>query len=343
MSDERLDDIALWPKIDLHVHLEGSVRAETLIALARRAGHELPTFDADELTALLHCHDTESFWKVWDLYRPLWNRPETYALIAEAYLEDAAMENHLHVEYRVNLLGPGRDPGAADEIVEALRDVNRACRSSLGISARTVIGLSRHHGETADETVRRTIGWYRKGLVSGLDLNGAEGEFPVELFRHSFEELREAEVPFTIHAGEWGGPESVRAALDMGARRIGHGVRAIEDPALVARLAEEQITLECCPSSNLCTGIVPSIEEHPLPRFLEAGVPCILGSDDPPLFGTSLTGELALASTVLGIPDERLAAMTVQAARVAFLPETSRERLEEELRQGFLAAGVTVG
>lgn len=341
MDQELLEQIQLWPKIDLHVHLEGTVRAETLLALSRRAGHVLPSEDPAELAELLHCRDTESFWKVWDLYKPLWASPEIYALIAEAYLEDAAMENHAYVEYRVNILGPGRDPGAADEIIHSLHEVNRSCRSSLGILARTVVGLSRHHEETARETIDRAIAWYRQGLVAGIDLNGEESQYPPERFREIFAVVAEAQVPFTIHAGEWAGAANVRTAVDMGARRIGHGVRAIEDPSVVELLAEKQVTLECCPSSNVCTGAVESLKEHPLPRFVEAGVPCVLGSDDPPLFGTSMTQELLYAVTEMGMKAETLAAMSLQAARVAFLPVTTRERLEGELRAGFLGLGIT--
>ncbi len=342
VDEDRLEDIVQWPKIDLHVHLEGTVRGETLLNLLKRGGHPLPTQDPLEMEKMLVCRDTESFWEVWDIYKPLWASPESYALIAEAYLEDAAKEGSIYVEYRVNILGPGRDPGAADDIIQALSEVNRSCRSSLGILARTVVGISRHYEEMAQETVERSIAWYRKGLVSGLDLSGDESKYPAENFRKVFAMASEADVPFTIHAGEWGGPESIRTAVDMGAKRIGHGVRAIEDESLMAMLAEKQITLECCPSSNVCTGIIPSLKDHPLPRFLKAGIPCVVGSDDPPLFGTNLTNELALVVQELSVPVEEVASMTLQAARVAFLPETVSERLEAEARSGFEAFGVRI-
>jgi adenosine deaminase len=158
---------------------------------------------------------------------------------------------------------------------------------------------------------------------------GDEQNFPAHLFAEAYAIASEAGLGCTMHAGEWAGPESVRAALALPITRISHGVRAIEDPALVQDLAQREIVLECCPTSNVVLGVYPSYEEHPLPRLDAAGVRVTLGSDDPPYFGASIGGEYDIAHERLGFDEDRLKAITATAIDAAFCDEGLRADLRQ--------------
>jgi adenosine deaminase len=160
---------------------------------------------------------------------------------------------------------------------------------------------------------------------------GDEENYPAHLFAEPYAIASEAGLGCTMHAGEWAGPESVRAALELPITRISHGVRAIEDPALVQELAQRGITLECCPTSNVVLGVYRSYEEHPLPRLADAGVRITLGSDDPPYFGASIGGEYEIAQQKLGFDEERLKAITATAVDAAFCDEGVKTALAVRL------------
>jgi len=163
--------------------------------------------------------------------------------------------------------------------------------------------------------------------VVGFSMAGDEQNFPPGDYAEAFEIAAAAGLGCTVHAGEWAGPESVRAALELPVTRIAHGVRAIEDPALVEELALRGTVLECCPTSNVVLGVFPSYEEHPLGRLVEAGVRVTLGSDDPPYFGASIGGEYALAVERLGLDEAALLEITRTALEAAFCEETLKREL----------------
>jgi adenosine deaminase len=163
--------------------------------------------------------------------------------------------------------------------------------------------------------------------VVGFQMAGDEASFPASDYAEAFDIAAGAGLGCTVHAGEWAGPESVRAGLELPVTRIGHGVRAIEDPALVEELAERGIVLECCPTSNVVLDLFPSYEDHPLPRLAEAGVRVTLASDDPPYFGASIGGEYAICRERYGFDDGRLRAITRTAIEAAFCEETLKQSL----------------
>ena len=163
--------------------------------------------------------------------------------------------------------------------------------------------------------------------VVGFNMAGDEENFPAGDYAEAFATVADAGLGCTVHAGEWAGPESVRAALGLPVTRIGHGVRSIEEPALVEELAERGIVLECCPTSNVVLDLFPSYEDHPLPRLKEAGVKITLGSDDPPYFGASIGGEYAVCAERFGFDDAALREITRTAVEAAFCDETLKERL----------------
>ena len=165
--------------------------------------------------------------------------------------------------------------------------------------------------------------------VVGFSMAGDERTHPVGDYAEAFRIAAGADLGCTVHAGEWAGPESMRAALELPVSRIAHGVRSIEDPALVDELAERQVVLECCPTSNVVLGIYPGYEDHPLPRLTAAGVPVTLGSDDPPYFGASIGGEYAVCRDRFGFGDDALARITETAIEAAFC----HDRLKHALTQ----------
>jgi adenosine deaminase len=163
--------------------------------------------------------------------------------------------------------------------------------------------------------------------VVGFNLAGDEANYPAGDFAQAFAIAADAGLGCTVHAGEWDGPPSVRAALELPVTRIGHGVRSIEDPALVGELAERKVVLECCPTSNVVLGLFPSFEEHPLPRLRAAGVKTTLGSDDPPYFGASIGGEYELCRQRFGLDDEDLREISRTALEAAFCEGSLKESL----------------
>jgi adenosine deaminase len=185
----------------------------------------------------------------------------------------------------------------------------------------------RHRGaERALDVARRTVEAPHP-YVTGFGMGGDEAGFPPGDFADAFAVAREAGLGLTVHAGEWAGPESVRGGLALGVSRIGHGVRAAEDPELVRELAERGTVLEVCPTSNIALGLYPSYAEHPLPALRAAGVPVTLGSDDPPYWDASIGREYAVASEQFGLDDAALREITRTALRAAFVEEDVRRRL----------------
>jgi adenosine deaminase len=167
--------------------------------------------------------------------------------------------------------------------------------------------------------------------VVGFSMAGDEENYPPAAYAKAFQTAADAGLGCSVHAGEWAGPDSVREGLRLPVSRIGHGVRSIEDPALVEELAERGTVLEVCPTSNVVLGIYPSYEEHPLPRLMDAGVRVTLGSDDPPYFGASIGGEYALCRGRLGFDDATLRRITRTAIEAAFCEKTLKQRLIKRL------------
>jgi adenosine deaminase len=207
----------------------------------------------------------------------------------------------------------------------------------LGVSVSWVFDIARsvrplEHGLTVAD-------WAISGMehgVVGLGLGGIEAGHPPELFRDAFDRARSAGLPAVPHAGETVGPESVWGALRiLEAKRIGHGVRCLDDRELVAYLRERQIPLEVCPTSNVCLSVAPSLAEHPLPRLLEEGLYVTINSDDPPMFNTSLTDEYLRAAQLLGRGAETIEQLVINAVRASLLPDARRKELEREFLAEF--------
>ncbi|GAB2916495.1 adenosine deaminase [Rhodococcus aerolatus] len=293
-------DLAALPKGHLHLHLEGAMRPATLHELCERYGMEVPVirgfgsfaaFDSTYVAAceVLKTHD--------DLVRVVHEVVEDAHAAGAVYLEPS----YLPVHHRGRL---GPDAETLDVVLEAGR--SRAAELGLGFGLMLVADRTQDPAQGVEQAAH-AVRLADRGVVS-FSLVNAEAGFPPEPHRQAFDMIREAGLISAPHAGEHDGPASVRGALDtLGARRIAHGVRAAEDPALVSRLADEAVCLDVCPSSNLALGVYGSLDEHPLPGLLAAGVRVSLGGDDPLLFGPGLLEEYELARAQLGLDDATLA------------------------------------
>jgi len=331
--------IRRMPKVELHVHLEGSIQPETLLLLAERNNVTLPYRTVEGLRQWYKFIDFPHFVEIYLAISACICSPEDIEFIAREFLRGQAAQRIRHSEvtfspythYSTNRRIPFEDQLAA------LGRAREWAAGELGISVGWVFDIVRNvrpveHGLTVAD-------WAISGMKSGvvaLGLGGLEAGNPPELFQEAFDRARAAGLPAVPHAGETAGPESVRGAIRaLKALRIGHGVRCLEDPELVAELRDRQIPLEVCPTSNVCLGVAPSLAEHPLPRLRDEDLYVTINSDDPSMFNTTLTDEYLRAAQILGCGAEAIEQLAINAVRASLLPEPSRVEMERQFREEF--------
>ena len=277
--------------IDLHLHMDGSVPVKTARMLAAMQGIALPASDEElrsKMSLTPDCHDLNDYLERFDIACSLLHTRDGLRVCARELLNDLYEQGLMYAEIRFAPQSSCEQGltqlEAAQAVIEAFRDAPIPC----GLILSMMRGDDRH--ERNMETVEVAKQLHGKGVVA-VDLAGAEALYPTRLFNKEFAAVREAGVPLIIHAGEAAGAESVREAIEAGAVRIGHGVRALEDPSVVMLLAEKRIMLELCPTSNIDTGIFSSYEEYPLRRLMEAGVRVCINTDDMTVSSTTLKDE----------------------------------------------------
>jgi adenosine deaminase len=321
-----------YPLVELHRHLDGNVRIETVIDLCRRHGLELPAWTVEELRPHVQILEREPslvhFIAKFELLRRAMVDYDAARRIVRENLEDAAREGIDYIELRFSPYfmaeTHGLDPfGVVDAVCDGLEEGLAA----LPVQAKLIGIIARNYGpEIGKIELAAAIRGRERGVVA-LDLAGDEAHYPGELFVRHFQEAREAGLRTLAHAGEAAGAESVRqAVLGLGAERIGHGIRAIEDPAVLDLLAERSIPLEVCPTSNLHTSTVRDYRSHPLPALLRRRIRCTLNTDDPSISGLDLAHEYRVASEELGLSAAEIRRMQETAVEAAFL--TPEERAE---------------
>src|SRR5215210_7912295 len=310
------------PKAELHVHLEGTAPPSLVRRLAERNELELPdgllaSEDTFAWTDFLH------FLATYDLAASVIRTAEDYRDVTYEYLASCAAEGCLYVELTAS---PGHADavGLSDEehyggIAAGIDDARR----DFGIEARILASVVRNFGVESAEDIAGRVADGRHPYVVGFSMAGDEAGFPPGQFAGAYAIAAEAGLGCTVHAGEHAGPESVRAALELPVTRISHGVRSIEDPALVPELAERGIVLEVCPTSNVALGVFPSYDEHPFPALRAAGVPLTLGSDDPPYFDATIGGEYEIAREHFGLDDEAQRELTRIAIAASFADDAT--------------------
>ena len=293
-----------FPKIELHVHLEGTVRPATLLAIARRNGYRLPADSVEGIAELCRFRDFPHFLDVWLATTPALQTAADFHQVVLDYAAEAAARGAVYLEAIFSPAEPAMRGVAWDQVFEGYCDGADEARERLGIEIFFTPDITRAYSpRLARETVRHCARYRERGVLA-VGLGGLET--PPEPFARAFALARSLGLGSVPHAGEGAGPVSIRGALDaLHADRIRHGIRAVEDPTLVTELAERGIVLDVTPVSNLRTRVVATLDEHPLRALLRAGVRCSVSTDDPALFATDLDLDYA-AAAYLGAEPRRI-------------------------------------
>jgi adenosine deaminase len=346
IEDQRSHDRLFYksiPKVDLHRHLEGSLRLSTMLEITRLHHLDLPFGDVDKFRSLVQVIDSDpfnfqNFLSKFATLRKFYQTPEAIKRIAREAIIDAASDNVRYLELRFTPVALTRikDFPLAEAMDWVIQSVNEAS-NEFGVMTRLIASVNRHESvRLAEEVVQLAVDRKDNGVV-GLDLAGSEAEYPGEEFGPIFHQAIEAGLGVTIHAGEWGGPEIIRMAIKtLNADRIGHGVRVLEDQETVELAKERQVVFEVCPTSNYQSGVVDQLDRHHLPRMIEADLICTLNTDDPGISQIVLSDEYKLASEVLKISQDGLKTLIINAVEAAFLPESEKNMLSKELFEELL-------
>ena len=322
------------PKVELHLHLEGGAPPQFIRGLAAEKNMDISKIFNDDGS-----YAYRDFWHFLEVYEAATSTlqsPEDFHRLVLAVLEECAANDVIYAE---TFLSPdfcgGRDVSAWREYLAAMQEAADIAEARDGIILRGIITCIRHFGpEKAKETAlcaAETAGDWIVGFgMAGDEKVGHAGDYA-----YSFDMAREAGLKITSHAGEWGGPGSVRETLDdLNPARIGHGVQSIQDDALVDRLAERGTVLEVCPGSNVFLGVYPSLKEHPIQKLRSRGVAVTVSTDDPPFFHTTMRREYDQLAEAFGWEEDDFRELNETAARAAFCDETTRERVLKALEQG---------
>ena len=325
MTDRLVDLVAGMPKAELHLHLDGSLRVETAIELARTRGVDAP-LDRDGMAARLiaptPCRDQAELLRAFDLPIALMQDAEALERITAELVEDKAADGVRYVEIR---WGPLLHVARGMSLTEGFAAVCAGAREAAartGTVVRLICTALRSHDPLANVALAETAARFRDQGLTGWDLAGPEAAYPDPLAHGSaFEAARAGGLRITVHAGEWGGAGQVRRALAVQPERIAHGPGAIDDPALCRELTARGVTLDLCPTSNVQAGIVPSLAAHPLARLHRAGVPVTLSTDDLTVSDVTLSDEYRHALEAIGLTLPELWAIDRHALDVAFADE----------------------
>jgi adenosine deaminase len=324
------------PKVELHRHLEGSVRLNTLIEVARTYGLTIPS--TGHLRPLVQVTQDEpytikNFMSKFDTLRQFYRSPEIIGRVTREAVYDAASDNVRYLELRFTpvALSKAQDFSLAevmDWVIEAAHQASKETGTQVGLIAST----NRHESpEVAAEVIRLATKRTKKGILA-VDLAGREADFSALPFAPAFKEARKAGLHVTIHAGEWGGAANVAEAVaQLGAERIGHGVRVLEDPQVVALARQNNTVFEVCITSNYQSGVVTNLQKHPFAAMLAAGLNVTLNTDDPSISQIRLSDEYRIACEELRLPLSVLKERVLAAGAAAFLPPKERQKLVQQL------------
>lgn len=321
-----------FPKVELHLHLEGAAPPDLVRRLGAEEGIALDgLFDAQ---GRYNSSDFTTFLAAYEQMSRVFVRPATYQALTEAVLAECAAHGVIYAEIFLSPTSLGYDAGQWMEMLAAIEAGADAAEQAHGIIARLIPVAIRHHGpDKAVEAVDAMLAAPR-GRMTGFGIAGDERIHTLADFAPSFQRMAEAGFRLTAHAGEWGGADSVRAALDdLNVERIGHGVRAAEDADLVRRLAAEGVVLETCPGSNVALGVYPSLEAHSIEVLRKAGVALTVSTDDPPFFHITMTSEYQKLAQTFGYDEATFAKFARTGVAAAFCDEDTRAALTSRLDQ----------
>jgi adenosine deaminase len=322
------------PKIDLHRHLEGSIRLSTLVEVAQQYNIDLPARDTEGLRKYVQITadsptDSAHFLSKFTVIRRFFCAPEVIQRIAREAVEDAAADNVKYMEMRFTpkALTKLMNFSFADVVRWVSAGVKEA-EATRDIQVRLIVSMNRHENVAEGERALRVAVDHRDKGVVALDLAGQESGYPANPFYRLFTEAKQAGLGTTVHAGEWSGPRNIKDAIAvMRADRIGHGVRVIEDSKVAQTAREAGTTFEVCPTSNLHSGVVSAARYHPLRDMIDLGLKATINTDDPAISNITLTDELVLSTGPLGLTLDHVKRAILNAAQSAFLPPDERDTL----------------
>lgn len=336
------DFAAALPKAEIHLHLEGAIDLETIVWLRRQRGDR---DDSDLRLRLAGLYAHRDFLHFLQNYRALCaelRRPEDFAAVVAALCARLARDRVRVAEVMCSPLIFTRQGMPIGEIMGAVSEAARRGEEEHGVVLHFLFDGVRQWGvEAFEELVRMAVDCRAAGVI-GVGVGGDERALPTAAFGAAMREARRLGLHTVIHAGEFDGPRSVWEAIDdLGVDRVGHGIRAVEDDVLVQTLARRGIPLECCPTSNVRTGVVRSWDDHPIARLHAAGVRVTVSSDDPALFDTTLSEEWRLLESRLGLSRRDVVQIGLQTIEATFLEPGARQRLARELRRAAARQGVS--
>ena len=318
------------PKVELHVHLEGSIRPSTLLELSWRNNIPLPARSLEELERWYVFTDFPHFAEVYQTLSRCICNAEDIELIARDFLAGQAEQNVVYSEVTYTALTHYRNSGIAFETqLEALYRARAWAEAEHGVSMGLVIDIPREFCTPQEaETIADWVIAHQGDGPLAFGMGGYEVGVMPDVFAKAFAKARKASVPIVLHAGETEGPVSIWGALEQGSLRIGHGVRCLEDPKLVEHLRQQQVPLEVCPSSNVCLRVFPDLESHPIKKLMDQGLYITLNTDDPPMFNTDLNQEYLKVSQTFGLSAAELKQLSLNALRASLLPDSQKQAME---------------
>jgi aminodeoxyfutalosine deaminase len=305
------------PKAELHLHLEGSVTPQTLVELRQRHGK---TSTVAEAESLYQYSDFLGFLMAFKSLTEDLKTPDDYELITYRLMEQLKAENVLHAEVYVSVGVCLWRKLNFEAIFEGLERGRERGEKDFGVSLLWIFDAVRQFGAEKAQEVFEIAARYRDRNVIGIGIGGDEQKAPPELFREPYAYAVDRELRLTCHAGESAGPASIWGALNLGVERIGHGLTACQDPELIEELAQRQVPIEICLTSNLRTGCCVNLSNHPVRKYFDQGLMLTLNTDDPAMFSTSVTREYELAQTEFGFTDEHLRELARNSFEASFLP-----------------------
>lgn len=328
-----LNQFVNLPKVELHRHLEGSLRLMTMVEIARQHGVTVPD-SVYNLSGLVQVQDQDpltfaNFLEKFKTLRLFYRSPDVIHRVTREAVEDAARDNIRYMELRFTPVALSRAEGfPLHDVMDWVLDSAREAARQNNIKVRLIASVNRHESvELAEQVAWLAAERIKDGLV-GMDLAGNEAEFPSTPFHEIFREAKQAGLHVTIHAGEWGPPENVRDAIEnLGAERIGHGVRVMENPDVVALARERGTAFEVCVTSNYQSGVYGSLAEHRLPDMIAAGLKVTINTDDPSVSRISLSHEYHHVCEDMHVPMDVLKSTVLNAAQASFLPENEKREL----------------
>ena len=330
--------IRRMPKAELHLHLEGSIRPATLLHLAARRRVDLPATTVEGIRRWYRFADFAEFVEIYLTCLRCLRHPEDFQLVADELMSELERQNALYAEVHLTVGIHQRNGVNLGELADAMAEVVADGRRRRGVELRLITDIVRNLPEQADATLEWALAERHRTVVA-LGLSGFESE-PDEPFREHFAEAERQGLDRVAHAGENTDAANIRSALaTCRPARIGHGIRAVEDPSLVEELRQAGVALEVCPSSNVALKSVPSLEDHPFDRLVRAGVEVTVNTDDPAYFDVTLNEEYRRLHRTWGYPPERLAGFSLAAVRHSFLEARDKQSLEAEFRRRFRAIG----